>query len=673
MVAHRSRSADQQRAAQQAAPHGVASRASMQPDASSPVPGTRSAKGASEAPQKASKPPSAPCVTHPHHLHRRAHLPCCLPLVAHCHASLKRALLDLPPACSLPVVVHALTRVEGGPVGASSGGVDTTATFCYVDLEVCRAVGMGEAHDADGAGAAGQRVDGSGAEQELKPTDVVLLSSALPSRPPTLLAPGVLHCLALLVKPRGAGGCAPSCVAGRGGAERGGGEAEEDAEGATVLQGEATGEAQAGAKRAGSEWRERSSAVPPAIAVAPHKAAAMLQAVSALCTARHRNHSKHAAVLSCLSAVLPTPTPPPAADLLSPPPVDPTTVPLLPSSSTAEVPSSSSSSFPPQPKAGVAGPRQGQGEGQGTTQGQGRVGSRHGLTGWRGAFSALMAMLQCTSALMAVLQCTGALMAVLRSTRRSVRRGVAQPRRRRLEGVVEGRLAGTARRRVAVAGGWLDGGARRTSRQEIKGVLAVLQEATVLAGMPHGSGGASSYAMGKNCKRNTTVAEAGQFIRSLFEHLQGNGWAVQLLSVQYRMHPSISAFPLRCFYRGRIQNGANVCRPQHSPQHLFGAYRFFHVKGREEREGGAMEGSSRSIGNSVESALVLTLLHRLAHVCRGAAAHMQDGTGLKVGGISPYKQAAGGGAAGHSACEGGGVEAASGEGGHCGRIPMQGV
>ncbi len=41
--------------------------------------------------------------------------------------------------------------------------------------------------------------------------------------------------------------------------------------------------------------------------------------------------------------------------------------------------------------------------------------------------------------------------------------------------------------------------------------------------------------------------------RSLFERLQKQGCPVSLLSVQYRMHPSIRQYPSNHFYEGRLQ------------------------------------------------------------------------------------------------------------------------
>lgn len=46
--------------------------------------------------------------------------------------------------------------------------------------------------------------------------------------------------------------------------------------------------------------------------------------------------------------------------------------------------------------------------------------------------------------------------------------------------------------------------------------------------------------------------------RSLFERLEAAGCEVHLLDTQYRMHPSIRAFPDKHFYQGRLKDGPNV-------------------------------------------------------------------------------------------------------------------
>ena len=49
-------------------------------------------------------------------------------------------------------------------------------------------------------------------------------------------------------------------------------------------------------------------------------------------------------------------------------------------------------------------------------------------------------------------------------------------------------------------------------------------------------------------------AREGLLERSLFERLQACGHPVQVLSVQYRMHPILREFPSNYFYQGRLQD-----------------------------------------------------------------------------------------------------------------------
>ncbi len=46
--------------------------------------------------------------------------------------------------------------------------------------------------------------------------------------------------------------------------------------------------------------------------------------------------------------------------------------------------------------------------------------------------------------------------------------------------------------------------------------------------------------------------------RSLFERLQRAGCPVKMLSVQYRMHPTIREFPSNYFYNGRLEDGCVI-------------------------------------------------------------------------------------------------------------------
>lgn len=68
--------------------------------------------------------------------------------------------------------------------------------------------------------------------------------------------------------------------------------------------------------------------------------------------------------------------------------------------------------------------------------------------------------------------------------------------------------------------------------------------------------------MGDHCQLGPVVmckkaAKAG-LSQSLFERLVVLGIRPIRLQVQYRMHPSLSAFPSNIFYEGSLQNGVTA-------------------------------------------------------------------------------------------------------------------
>ncbi|KAK6842562.1 hypothetical protein PG987_003422 [Apiospora arundinis] len=85
---------------------------------------------------------------------------------------------------------------------------------------------------------------------------------------------------------------------------------------------------------------------------------------------------------------------------------------------------------------------------------------------------------------------------------------------------------------------------------------------------------------------NQSAARFG-YDQSLFVRMQRNhDNYVHLLDTQYRMHPEISRFPAQEFYEGKLLNGGDMARLRHQPWHqrgLLGPYRFFDVKGTQER------------------------------------------------------------------------------------------
>ena len=70
--------------------------------------------------------------------------------------------------------------------------------------------------------------------------------------------------------------------------------------------------------------------------------------------------------------------------------------------------------------------------------------------------------------------------------------------------------------------------------------------------------------------------------RSLFERLERLGHPVHILNILYQMHPSISIFPNRDFYKKYIKNGPYVEMEPYFYNYLaskmYGAYSFINVK-----------------------------------------------------------------------------------------------
>ncbi|KAL3838759.1 hypothetical protein ACJIZ3_023350 [Penstemon smallii] len=126
------------------------------------------------------------------------------------------------------------------------------------------------------------------------------------------------------------------------------------------------------------------------------------------------------------------------------------------------------------------------------------------------------------------------------------------------------------------------------------------------------------------------ICEKVDFGRSLFERLVMLGHSKHLLNVQYRMHPSISLFPNREFYRNQIRNGQNVTERAYERRFLkekiFGSYSFIDVNnGKEEFD------DRYSKKNMVEVSVVAAIVSKLNQ----ESAHSKQK--VRVGCISPYK------------------------------------
>ncbi|EFH46766.1 hypothetical protein ARALYDRAFT_355656 [Arabidopsis lyrata subsp. lyrata] len=126
------------------------------------------------------------------------------------------------------------------------------------------------------------------------------------------------------------------------------------------------------------------------------------------------------------------------------------------------------------------------------------------------------------------------------------------------------------------------------------------------------------------------MCEKAKFGRSLFERLVLLGHNKHLLDVQYRMHPSISRFPNKEFYGGRIKDAANVQESIYQKRFLqgnmFGSFSFINVgRGKEEF------GDGHSPKNMVEVAVISEIISNLFKVSSERRMKMS------VGVVSPYK------------------------------------
>ncbi|KAF9435487.1 DEAD-box type RNA helicase [Entomortierella beljakovae] len=119
--------------------------------------------------------------------------------------------------------------------------------------------------------------------------------------------------------------------------------------------------------------------------------------------------------------------------------------------------------------------------------------------------------------------------------------------------------------------------------------------------------------------------------QSLFVRLQSlTPHSVHLLSIQYRMHPDISAFPSREFYKSLLKDGPGMAEKTRAEWHsnsIMTPYRFFDVYQGQEKIG-----LSHSQHNPIEAEAAAALLEGL---CNG---NPKLNFFRRVGVISPYKQ-----------------------------------
>ncbi|KAG0341913.1 DEAD-box type RNA helicase [Podila horticola] len=127
------------------------------------------------------------------------------------------------------------------------------------------------------------------------------------------------------------------------------------------------------------------------------------------------------------------------------------------------------------------------------------------------------------------------------------------------------------------------------------------------------------------------LASKYSYNQSLFVRIQDLAPAsVHLLSIQYRMHPDISAFPSREFYKSLLKDGPDMASKTFAEWHrnpIWSPYRFFDV-----HEGREKIGLSHSQHNPIEAEAAVELLEKLCN------SNPSLNFFRRVGVISPYQQ-----------------------------------
>ncbi|KAL6934014.1 hypothetical protein ACO0R3_001797 [Hanseniaspora guilliermondii] len=139
----------------------------------------------------------------------------------------------------------------------------------------------------------------------------------------------------------------------------------------------------------------------------------------------------------------------------------------------------------------------------------------------------------------------------------------------------------------------------------------------------------------------SNVAAGANYDESLFSRLiKGN--SPYLLDVQYRMHPEISKFPSKQFYKSRLKDGPNMDIINQKPwfkDPIFRPYNFFSVVDGRESKSAAM-----SLSNVVEAEFVVKLVETLLKRYSNEYERGSDGSKKKlsfknqIGVVSPYKE-----------------------------------
>ncbi|KAI9118448.1 hypothetical protein K1719_010780 [Acacia pycnantha] len=126
------------------------------------------------------------------------------------------------------------------------------------------------------------------------------------------------------------------------------------------------------------------------------------------------------------------------------------------------------------------------------------------------------------------------------------------------------------------------------------------------------------------------ISKEAEFGRSLFERLVSLGYEKHLLNVQYRMHPSISLFPNREFYDGKLSDAPNVGIESYNKRFLegkmYGPYSFINIAKGKEQSGRR----GFSFKNTVEASVISQIIQGLHKE------FLNTREKISVGVISPY-------------------------------------
>ena len=125
------------------------------------------------------------------------------------------------------------------------------------------------------------------------------------------------------------------------------------------------------------------------------------------------------------------------------------------------------------------------------------------------------------------------------------------------------------------------------------------------------------------------AAQDYSYEQSLFQRMQSSiPDSLHMLSMQYRMHPSICKFPSECFYENKLQSSSNLEKLRDAPWHknkLTSSYLFFDIPGQEQTK-------RQSFRNNTEANCAVHLVQLM--ISENPDVDFSD----RIGIITPYKE-----------------------------------